>query len=92
MTQETERKFIGSEKHITFGGTQAGNVNIPGGLRAAVPVRRPGGGHRAPHPPAAPRLAPATIGAEKHITFGGTQAGGVNIPGGLRMPAPKTHH
>jgi hypothetical protein len=49
-----------------------------------------GNGHR-PHPAAAPRVVPATIGAEKHITFGGTQAGGVNIPAGLRMPAPKSH-
>lgn len=88
MTQETERKFIGSEKHITFGGTQSGGVNIPGGLRVAVPVAHPANGHR-PHPAVTPRAVPATIGAEKHITFGGTQSGGVNIPAGLRMPTPK---
>ena len=89
MTQETDRKFIGSEKHITFGGTQAGNVNIPGGLRAPEPVRHPAM-HRAQPKPAA-RVAPSFIGSDRHITFGGTQAGGVNIPGGLRMPV-KTEH
>jgi hypothetical protein len=91
MTQETERQFIGSEKHITFGGTQSGGVNIPGGLRAAQPVPHVANGHRR-QPVPAPRVAPATIGAETHITFGGTQAGGVNIPAGLRMPAPASHH
>lgn len=88
MTQESDRKFIGSEKHITFGGTQAGNVNIPGGLRAAEPVTRPANGH--PHRPLpAPRVAPVPIGFDRNITFGGTQSGGVNIPAGLRMPTPK---
>lgn len=88
MTQQSDRKFIGSEKHITFGGTQAGNVNIPGGLREAEPVRHPAM-HRA-QPKPEPRVAPAFIGSERHITFGGRQAGNVNIPGGLRMPAPKS--
>jgi len=90
MTQETKRGFIGSEKHITFGGSQAGGVNIPGGLRTAKPVPHPAQRHL-PRRVAATRGAPAPIGAEKHITFGGSQAGGVNIPGGLRMPTPKTH-
>jgi hypothetical protein len=88
MTQQSDRKFIGSEKHITFGGTQAGNVNIPGGLREAEPVRHPAM-HRA-QPKPEPRVAPAFIGSERHITFGGRQAGNVNIPGGLRMPAPRS--
>lgn len=34
---------------------------------------------------------PKVIGADKHITFGGRTAGGVNIPGGLRMAEPKEH-
>ncbi|HEX2180448.1 MAG TPA: hypothetical protein VHL54_13190 [Actinomycetota bacterium] len=41
---------------------------------APAPVRR----EAAPSSPA--------IGWQKHITFGGRTAGGVNIPGGLRMP------
>lgn len=89
MTEESPSKFIGSEKHITFGGTQAGNVNIPGGLRAAEPVRHPAMHRARPKPEV--RVAPSFIGADRHITFGGTQSGNVNIPGGLRMPV-KTKH
>lgn len=37
--------------------------------------------------PSADGRTPLNIGAEKHITFGGHSGAGVNIPGGLRMPA-----
>ena len=88
---EAERvipSFIGAEKHITFGGHQSSGVNIPGGLRMPVPTRTRTAPARARTRAAAPHSAPSFIGAEKHITFGGHQSSGVNIPGGLRMPVP----
>ena len=84
--KEGETKFIGSEKHVTFGGRTANGVNIPGGLRNSVVHHEPHTRHAAM--PAKPK--PATVGAEKHITFGGSSGQGINIPGGLRMPTPRS--
>ena len=86
MTQ-SEPKFIGSEKHISFGGQTSNGVNIPGGLRAPVVVHHEPATHRTPP---ARKPVPATVGAEKHITFGGSSGQGINIPGGLRMPTPRS--
>jgi hypothetical protein len=84
---QSEPKFIGSEKHIIFGGQTSNGVNIPGGLRAPVVVHHQPAARRAP---LVPKPVPATVGAEKHITFGGSSGQGINIPGGLRMPAPRS--
>ncbi|HEX2148721.1 MAG TPA: hypothetical protein VHI31_00895 [Actinomycetota bacterium] len=85
--KEGETKFIGSEKHVTFGGHTANGVNIPGGLRSPVVVH-----HESSTRHAAPvrKPAPPAVGSEKHITFGGSSGQGINIPGGLRMPTPKS--
>jgi hypothetical protein len=82
---------VGWQKHITFGGRTAGGVNIPGGLRMPVvpehSVRPAAAGIGAAHPVVRP--APEPVGWDRNITFGGRTAGGVNIPGGLRMPVQK---
>lgn len=54
--------------------TAEGGRVEPSSEPVPAPVRR----ETAPTPPA--------IGWQKHITFGGRTAGGINIPGGLRMP------
>ena len=92
MTQERDSKFIGAEKHITFGGRTSGGVNIPGGLRAPKPTSKANGHPTRRNHPAPSRSAPAPVGWDRNITFGGSTSPGINIPGGLRMPAPRVSH
>lgn len=92
QTQGTNRlNVVGSEKHIEFGGNLGPGINIPGGLREPEhPLREvPEGEYVDGYGTAGtsePASQPQTIGADKHIEFGGNLGSGMNIPGGLREP------
>lgn len=86
---EREERFIGAEKNISFGGSTAGQIRIPSGLRAPV-VKRPAAGERPVRPEPGPRREPEFIGADKKIVFGGETSGQIHIPAGLRRPEKTT--
>lgn len=83
---------VGAEKHITFGGSMSGGINIPGGLRAPAVSRINGSSVRrtVTSVPERPKVEP--VGWDKHISFGGSTSGGINIPGGLRAPVPASRN
>jgi hypothetical protein len=91
-TVATPAPAVGWEKNITFGGHTAGGINIPGGLRNPVfsdRATRASDSHKPVQGVPVARPAPQPVGWGRKITFGGSTAGGINIPGGLRAPAPK---
>jgi hypothetical protein len=89
MDNQRDERFIGADKNISFGGSTAGQIQIPSGLRAAT-GRETTAGERPVRSEPAPRREPEFIGADKKIVFGGETSGQIHIPAGLRRPEKST--
>jgi hypothetical protein len=90
VDKQKDETFIGADKKIAFGGSTAGHIEIPSGLRAPV-AREPVPRARPAPPETQPRPEPEFVGADKKIVFGGETSGQIHIPAGLRRPEKTTN-